>query len=145
MSNKIIYIELTKAIELHSWIMNKAGYICEIQEQDCLENILQQIKNDRDYPEFQHKLTQLLYAINQYQEIIEDSKGLSIVLGCLFLELNGYDYAVFDFMREMENIIVWLAQKRINKELLYKIIKSLIYEEDYSEELKLKIATAIGF
>ncbi|VEP18601.1 Death on curing protein [Hyella patelloides LEGE 07179] len=145
MNNKIVYIELAKAIELHNWIIDKAGYVCEMKEQDGLDSILQQIKNDGDYPEFKHKLTQLVCAINESQEIIEDSKRLSIVLGCFFLELNGYDYVVFDFVREMENIIVWLAQKRINKELLSEIIESLIYEEYYSEELKLKIATAIGF
>ena len=44
---------------------------------------------------------------------------------------------------QMENIIVWLADGRISKELLAEIIDSLIYEEDYSEELKLKIVKAI--
>lgn len=44
----------------------------------------------------------------------------------------------------MENIAVWLAQGKINKELLAEIIESLIYEEDYREELKLKIAIAIS-
>jgi len=39
----------------------------------------------------------------------------------------------------MENIVLWLETK-IDKELLTKIIKSLIHEEDYSEELKWKIA-----
>lgn len=44
----------------------------------------------------------------------------------------------------MENITVWLAEGKISKDLLAEIIESLIYEEDYSEELKLKIAIAIS-
>jgi len=45
---------------------------------------------------------------------------------------------------EMENIAVWLAEGKISKDLLEEIIESLIYEEDYSEELKLKIAIAVS-
>ena len=42
----------------------------------------------------------------------------------------------------MENITVDVADNRIDKELLYEIIISLLYEEDYSESLKLKIIYA---
>lgn len=44
----------------------------------------------------------------------------------------------------MENIAVWLAEGKISKDLLAEIIESLVYEEDYSEELKLKIAIAVS-
>jgi len=36
--------------------------------------------------------------------------------------------------------MVWLADKRINRDLLGEIIKSLIYEEYFSEKLKIAIA-----
>ena len=42
----------------------------------------------------------------------------------------------------MENIVVDVADNRINRNLLFEIITSLLYEEDYSEELKLKIIDA---
>lgn len=44
----------------------------------------------------------------------------------------------------MENIAVWVAEGLISKDLLREIIKSLIYEEDYSEALKLQILLAIS-
>ena len=65
-------------------------------------------------------------------------------LAAFFLELNGYDFMVTKFITEMENIAVHVADNRIDKGLLYEIIQSLIYEEDYSEELKLKIIHAIS-
>ena len=43
----------------------------------------------------------------------------------------------------MENISVWLAEGKISKELLEKLIESLIFEEDFSEALKLKLALAV--
>ena len=47
----------------------------------------------------------------------------------------------------MENIAVDVADNRIDKDLLFEIINSLIYESDYSEELKLKLiaAKSIGY
>jgi death-on-curing protein len=43
----------------------------------------------------------------------------------------------------MENIAVWVADNVINKELLHQIISSFIYEDEYSEELKLTIFETI--
>ncbi len=43
----------------------------------------------------------------------------------------------------MENISVAVADNIIDKELLFEIIFSLINEEDYNEELKLKIVNVL--
>ena len=51
---------------------------------------------------------------------------------------------VSKFIIEMENIAVHVADNRIEKDLLFEIIKSLIYDKDYCEELKLKIISAIS-
>jgi death-on-curing protein len=42
----------------------------------------------------------------------------------------------------MENISVHVADNRIDKELLYEIIYSIINEDDFSEELRIKIIDA---
>ena len=126
----------------NSYWRNKKSGTKQIEDYNYLENILQQIKSDRDYPEFKHKLTQLVFAINKSEKLIPDSKRLSLALGCYFLELNGYDYVVHYFATEMENIVIWLEQNKISRELLKEIIASLT-EEDYSEELKLKIAISV--
>jgi death-on-curing protein len=47
------------------------------------------------------------------------------------------------FVLEMENIAVWLAEGKISKELLGELIQSLIFEEEFNEGLKLKLAIAI--
>jgi death-on-curing protein len=45
-------------------------------------------------------------------------------------------------MREIENIAVDVADNIIDRDLLFEIISSFIYEDEFSDELKLKIITA---
>lgn len=54
------------------------------------------------------------------------------------------DELINRFLREMENIAVYVADNKIKKDLLQKIITSLVYEDDYSEELKLEIYNSIN-
>lgn len=64
--------------------------------------------------------------------------------GLFFGELNGYDYCVKKFVWEMENIVVWLAENKISKELLCKLMISIIENEDeYSENFKYELICAI--
>ena len=44
----------------------------------------------------------------------------------------------------MENIAVHVADNRIDKDLLFEIIYSIINEDDFNEELKIKIIEAIS-
>lgn len=45
----------------------------------------------------------------------------------------------------METISYHVAAGNIDKELLHEIITSVLYEEDFSEELKLKLIQAYTF
>jgi len=66
-----------------------------------------------------------------------------LVWGAYFLELNGYGYISRRFILEMVNIAVYVADNVVKKELLLEIISSLLYEEDYSENLKVVLIEAI--
>ncbi len=44
----------------------------------------------------------------------------------------------------MENIAVYVADNKISKDLLHEIICSLLTEDIFSEELKLKIIDALS-
>ena len=92
------------------------------------------------YPSIEEKLTYLVYSINKNHAFNDGNKRSSIALGAYFLEINGYEYLVKNFIIEMENIAVWVADNIIDRDFLKEIIESLLFEDDYSEELKLKIA-----
>ena len=66
---------------------------------------------------------------------------------CLFVLMLAVrcfvTFFVNKFIIEMENIAVTVADNIIEKELLLEIITSIINEEDYKEELKLKIINSL--
>ena len=60
-------------------------------------------------------------------------------------QLNGYMSFVGRFMAEMENISYHLAAGSIEKDLLGKIIHSILEgEQEFDEDLKMQILEAIG-
>ena len=109
-----------------------------------LESALEHIQNDDYYPTFEEKLIHLIWSINRNHAFLDGNKRLSITLGVQFLSLNGYLFCIERFLREMENISYHLAAGRIDKELFAEIIHSFLQNEnDFCEELKLKILLAI--
>jgi len=143
MSGEIIYFDIAHAIKVHDWIIDNSGGLAGTNDLGLLNSPLEHIQNDLYYPEFEDKLTHLVYSINKNHAFSDGNKRSSIALGAYFLELNGFDFCIQDFVHGMENIAVWIADNVIDKDLTFKIIKSLIYEDDYSEELKLEITRAI--
>ena len=59
------------------------------------------------------------------------------------MEVNGLDMITSKFIIEMENIAVAVADNLIGKDILFEIIKSILGENEYGEELKLKIIKAL--
>jgi len=143
MAGEIIYFDIAHAIKVHDWIIENSGGLAGTNDLRLLNSPLEHIQNDLYYPNFEDKLTHLVYSINKNHAFSDGNKRSSIALGAYFLELNGFDFCIQDFIQRMENIAVWIADNVIDKDLTFKIIKSLIYEDDYSEELKLEITRAV--
>lgn len=138
------YFDIAHAIETHDFIINESGGSHGLKDIGLLEGVLEHIQNDLYYPEFELKITHLVFSINKFHAFSDGNKRSSIALGAYFLELNGLEYCVDRFIIEMENISVHVADNRIDKDLLYEIIYSIINEDDFSEELRLKIIDAIN-
>lgn len=136
------YFNLAHAIKVHDEIIKKSGGLYGTPRPEIIESVLEHIQNDNYYPELEDKLTHLFYAINKSHAFADGNKRASIALSSYFLELNGLGFRVSRFITEVENIAVDVADNRIEKELLREILKSILYEDDYCEELKLKIYQA---
>lgn len=102
------------------------------------------IQNDDYYPTFDAKLTHLIFGVNKFYAFNDGNKRASLTLGAYFLTLNGYDYCVPQFVLQMENIVVALAEGLITKDLLQRVVMSLIEEDDFSDALKLDLLEAMG-
>lgn len=139
-----IYPDIEQALSVHKLTVRVSGGGSDgVLDAGRLESVLQHIQNDDYYPTFEEKLTHLVFSANQFHCFQDGNKRISISLGAQFLLLNGYLYCSHKFIQEMENISYHVAAGRINKDLLFEIISSIINESEFSEELKLKIFECI--
>lgn len=139
-----IYFDVSYAINVHDEIIRISGGREGIHDIGLIDSVLDFIKHDLYYPTFEDKLTHLVYSVNKSHAFVDGNKRSSIALGAYFMEVNGYDYAVKRYIFEMENIAVSVADNLISKDLLQKIISSLLFEVEYSEGLKLEIFEALS-
>lgn len=142
MSREFQYFTVHYAIEVHDNIIRESGGFMGIKDEGLIDSILYHMQNDCYYPDIEHKLTHLLFSFNKNHCFNDGNKRASLALSVYFLSINGLDIFINKFIIEMENIVVDVADNRIDKDLLFEIITSLLYEDDYSEELKLKIIDA---
>ena len=142
MSKETLYFDAKDAIQRQDWIIENSGGMSGINNLGQLDSCLTHIQNDLYYPEFIDKLTHLVFSIVKFHMFNDGNKRSSIALGAYFLKINGYEIAQ-EFTQRMENIVVWIAENKIDKDLLRELIESLIYEDDYNESLKLKLLLAI--
>lgn len=141
---KLIYItNVEDVITLHDKILEISGGLGGVKNHGYLESPLEHIQNDLYYPEFEDKLTHLVFSINKLHAFEDGNKRTAVAIGAQFLELNGFGYVVTKFIREMENITVCVANDIIDKDFLGEIISSIVYEDDYDENLKVQISDAL--
>lgn len=137
------YLTSENAIKTHDKIIEISGGNPGIKNFGNIDSPLYHIQNDDYYPSFEEKLTHLVFSFNKNHGFNDGNKRTSIALGLYFLIVNDLDVFSNKFVMEMENIAVTVADNIIDKNLLLEIIYSIINDEDYSEELKLKIVNAL--
>src|SRR4051812_45029665 len=112
----ILYFDLKHAFETHDKIIEISGGKLGIHDIGLLESVIELVKNDDYYPSFGDKLTHIVFSIAMNHAFADGNKRSSIALGAFFLGINGYGKRAGTFILEMENIVLWVVQKRINKD-----------------------------
>lgn len=133
-----IYFNVEHAVQVHDYIIKHSGGTVGVLDIGRLESVLEHVQNDDYYPEFLDKITHLCFSINKNHAFNDGNKRTSIALSAYFLLLNGYDYCSSEFIVEMENVAVWVADNVVGKSLLKDIIFDVIMEES-REETKLAL------
>ena len=141
----IQYITIEQAIETHKKTIQYSGGGLDGQlNVGQLDSVLEHIKNDDYYPTFIDKLTHLFFGACKLHCFEDVNKRIAITLSAHFLLLNGYMAVAKDFFVITENISYEVASGKISKELLHKIMTSIMDGTyNYNEELKLEIYNAI--
>lgn len=137
--NSIAYITLEEAIAKHDEIILASGGLLGLRDEGLLISALTMIQNDFYYSEYHEKLAHLIFSINKNHCFIDGNKRASLALGAIFLMKNGWsDELTKFFIKNMETIVVWLADNIIDKEEVTLFIMCLIYEfekNNYFQEL----------
>lgn len=115
------------------------GVLHGVLHQNQLESALEFIQNDDYYPTLTDKLTHLVYSIADGHCFTDGNKRTSLILGAYFLELNGMGELVPRFLIEMENIVLWVAAKLLDKNQLHDIIDDLVSLGELSEQTQLSL------
>lgn len=141
----LCYITLDEAIEIHKLtVQHSGGGALGHFDLGRLDSVLQNIQNDDYYPSFVDKITHLFFCACEFHCFEDGNKRIAITLSAQFLLKNGYLSVAQSFLKEMENISYHVAAGKIDKDLLYEIMDSILkgsFESD--ESLKLKIIHAI--
>lgn len=142
----IKYIEsIDDVIEIHRKTVEISGGGSDgILNTALLESAIDFIRDDDYYPTFIDKLTHLVFVANKSHCFQDGNKRIAISLGMKFLLDNGFLFAAQRFIFKMEIISLHLAAGRISKDFLKKLIESIVYEEDYSESLKIELLECIS-
>jgi death-on-curing protein len=136
------YFTVAFSIEVHDSIIRESGGFMGIRDEGLIDSTLDHVQNDFYYPELEDKVTHLIYSFNKNHCFNDGNKRSSIALAAYFLTINELEALVPHFIIEMENTVVDVADNVIDRDLLFEIVCSLLYETDYSEELKMKIIYA---
>lgn len=136
------YFTVEFTIEVHDNIIRESGGFMGIRDIGLIDSTLDHVQNDFYYPELEDKVTHLVFSFNKNHCFNDGNKRSSIALAAYFLTVNNLDGLVGKFILEMENTVVDVADNIIDRDLLKEIVSSIIYEDDYSEELKMKIINA---
>ncbi|ATA89237.1 type II toxin-antitoxin system death-on-curing family toxin [Capnocytophaga stomatis] len=137
------YFDVKYALEVQDFIIEQSGGKKGLLNDGLLRSVLEHIQNDWYYPTLEDKVCHLLFSINKNHAFNDGNKRSSISLSAYFLQINGFDFLVGKFIREMENIVVYVADNKIDKELLHEIICEVVQKNEFSDTLKFKIINAL--
>ena len=139
-----IYLSFDDILSYYQETIEQSGVgMSGIRERAEIEKVLDFVQDDLYYPNLEAKLTYMVFAFCTGHYFADGNKRISLVIGAHFLIKNKRGWAGFHFLPYMEAYIWHVAAGNINKDLLGKIIHSVINKEELDEETKLEVIHAM--
>jgi death on curing protein len=141
----VVCITAEHVIEAHQKAMERSDSpIIGVANVGAIESIVHHMANDDYYPSFADKLTHLLFGLTKGHCFTEGNKRAAAASAEYMLTLNDHPLAL-SFMEDIENIVVDVADNKIDRPLLRDIIGAMLeFNYDENEELKLRVYEAIS-
>ena len=142
----ITYPSIGKVIEIHALAMQVSDDVVQGSNPDALallESALIHMQNDAYYPTIDEKLTHLFFSACKSHAFVEGNKRMALALSVEFLAENCFDAITTQFVRHMEDVVVCVADNKIDKALLGQIIRNFLVGDEEDEGIKLRILDAV--
>ena len=141
----LTYIAYEEALEIYYKTVEKSGGgMAGVRDEGGIRATLDFVQDDLYYPDIADKASYLMYSLCKGHYFADCNKRISITLTANFFLKNGYMYLLKNFMCEMEAIGYHVAAGHIDRDLLTKVMRCIVNDEDYSESLKLELIEAMS-
>jgi death-on-curing protein len=140
-----VYLTVAQVLEVRALVLEATGTepVGAIKLGD-IESILGHCQNNDYYPTFEAKLTHVFFGLTKAHCFLDGNKRTAVGATMYMLLLNGHHECAATFIRDMEDIVVAVADNLISKAFLQEIVTAAIrLEFSDNEELKTKILDAI--
>jgi death-on-curing protein len=128
LDNQYIYPSVNDVVNIHDKIIDKSGGMHGVRDIGLVESAIFHIQNDLYYPNITEKVAHLIYSINKGHAFNDGNKRTSLSSAVIFLVKNRLNDKEFieTFVDLMEDVVVWLADSKANKDdLIYAIMFSI--------------------
>lgn len=141
----LTYIDYEEALKIYYKTVEKSGGgMAGVRDEGGIRATLDFVQDDLYYPDIADKASYLMYSLCKGHYFADCNKRISITLTANFFLKNGYMYLLKNFMGEMEAIGYHVAAGHIDRELLTKVMRCIVNDEDYSESIKLELIEAMS-
>lgn len=141
----LTYIDYEEALEIYYKTVEKSGGgMAGVRDEGGIRATLDFVQDDLYYPDIVDKASYLMYSLCKGHYFADCNKRISITLTANFFLKNGYMYLLKNFMGEMEAIGYHVAAGHIDRDLLTKVMRCIVNDEDYSESIKLELIEAMS-
>lgn len=141
----LTYIDYEEALVIYYKTVEKSGGgMAGVRDEGGVRATLEFVQDDLYYPDIADKASYLMYSLCKGHYFADCNKRISITLTANFFLKNGYMYLLKNFMGEMEAIGYHVAAGHIDRDLLTKVMRCIVNDEDYSESIKLELIEAMS-
>jgi death-on-curing protein len=141
----LTYIDYEEALEIYYKTVEKSGGgMAGVRDEGGIRATLDFVQDDLYYPDIADKASYLMFSLCKGHYFADCNKRISITLTANFFLKNGYMYLLKNFMGEMEAIGYHVAAGHIDRDLLTKVMRCIVNDEDYSESIKLELIEAMS-
>jgi len=141
----LTYIDYEEALKIYYKTVEKSGGgMAGVRDEGGIRATLDFVQDDLYYPDIADKASYLMYSLCKGHYFADCNKRISITLTANFFLKNGYMYLLKNFMGEMEAIGYHVAAGHIDRDLLTRVMRCIVNDEDYSESIKLELIEAMS-